>query len=850
MQKFKNLLLRLVIPTITLILVTQLIIMTREITWQAIWSSINDVAWWQAALLILLGFLAVIPTLYNDQILSLWQGYQLTNGELLQRSWLVNVINLNVGFFGVLSVLLRRIFYSDQTRKNGVKPFVQMYFLGQTGLLLLAVLVLFDLLVWHSHYFADEIGWLAVLIIVGMAALAVSLSSRLKAWDGLTWPVAGKLMLNAVVTVSAQMILFLIIGIIINVQLSWLNILIVFVIASTIALISMAPGTWGAFEVAVLLLISLLGVSRVDGVIWLILYRVTFNLVPLLSALGLLFFRLSKQINNNFRGVPHYVAQAVVHRLVTIALYLSGILLVLSGTMPQIVERIPLFNQLRLWPITYALANQLPSILLGFLILMNARGVANRVARAYQSTIIVLSLTVVYVLFFYRHLLPLILIGLVLMAVIFSKKTLYRSQFIHAWEEQTVDGVIWGALIAGYLMLGFMHVPSIHRHFIHVGHLPSIHWWWLGAVTIAIVAISVWLLAQFLHAKQRPLGTEFDEMRVQEVLSLGDNHYTSLIFLGDKRLYFYQIKEHDVVGLQFRLVNNKAMVMGDPFGESRYFAEAMQAFVEEADRLGYVPVFYEVSERVAMLAHEFGYDFFKLGEEAHVNLADFSTAGKKMQNIRSEMNQAGRAGFEFKVLTPPFSPEVIAQMQTISDEWLAGRDEKGYSLGFFDPNYLQRGEVAILEKDDRIEAFASLVVSHTEKQMAVDLMRFTASAPNGVMDVLFVNAFKYAKSQNYETFNLGMSPLANVGLHRQSFGRERLANLVYQFGSKVYSFEGLHHYKNKFSPTWQAMYIAYSRKSSIIAVMIGLLKVDNKGVAHAPEIDLRYTKDNLDEEDN
>jgi phosphatidylglycerol lysyltransferase len=251
-----------------------------------------------------------------------------------------------------------------------------------------------------------------------------------------------------------------------------------------------------------------------------------------------------------------------------------------------------------------------------------------------------------------------------------------------------------------------------------------------------------------------------------------------------------------------------------------------------------------------MLAHEFGYDFFKLGEEAHVNLADFSTAGKKMQNIRSEMNQAGRAGFEFKVLTPPFSPEVIAQMQTISDEWLAGRDEKGYSLGFFDPNYLQRGEVAILEKDDRIEAFASLVVSHTEKQMAVDLMRFTASAPNGVMDVLFVNVFKYAKSQNYETFNLGMSPLANVGLHRQSFGRERLANLVYQFGSKVYSFEGLHHYKNKFSPTWQAMYIAYSRKSSIIAVMIGLLKVDNKGVAHAPEIDLRYTKDNLDEEDN
>ncbi|KAI3473407.1 hypothetical protein Pfo_031656 [Paulownia fortunei] len=133
----------------------------------------------------------------------------------------------------------------------------------------------------------------------------------------------------------------------------------------------------------------------------------------------------------------------------------------------------------------------------------------------------------------------------------------------------------------------------------------------------------------------------------------------------------------------FRLVNNKAIVMGDPLGNHVILLKPCKIF-----------------ERVAMLAHEFVMTF-KLGEEAHVNLADFSTA------------------------------DVIAQMQAISDEWLAGRDKK----------------VAILEKDDRIEAFASLVVSHTEKQMAVDLMRFTASAPNGVMDVLFVNVFKYAKSQ-------------------------------------------------------------------------------------------------------
>ncbi len=189
------------------------------------------------------------------------------------------------------------------------------------------------------------------------------------------------------------------------------------------------------------------------------------------------------------------------------------------------------------------------------------------------------------------------------------------------------------------------------------------------------------------------------------------------------------------------------MVMGDPFGDATYFADAMQQFVDEADVLSYVPVFYEVSERIAMLAHEFGYDFFKLGEEAHVIVTEFSTAGKKMQNVRSVINQANRAGFEFKVLQPPFSGEVMAQLRAISDEWLAGREEKGYSLGFFDENYLQRYPIAVLEKDGQIEAFATLVTSHTEQQLAVDLMRFTKQAPNGVMDVLFVNTIAYAKEK-------------------------------------------------------------------------------------------------------
>jgi len=848
MTKIKHILSRLIVPTTTIILVIQLIFMTREITWRMIISTINDVAWWQAALLIVFGFLSVLVTTFNDTILAKWQNYRIGKVELYQRAWLINVFNINAGFAGTVSVLLRRILFFDQSKPNQLKPYFQMYVLSLTGLLLTSVCAFLALFLKIIPTFDDIMVWLATILIITSIIVTISFIPKLHLWLGMKRAIAKKFIGISCLALLLQMGLFVITGITIGVSSIQVGMMMfLFIIASTIAFVSMTPGSWGSFDVAMLLLLSNVDVSQDRAVVWLILYRVFYNILPLFSALGLFFYRLSRKLNVDYRGVPHYVAGIVTHRIITVTLYLLGFLLVLSGTMPDVAQKVMGLNRLLLLPSVYAIANQLPNIILGFLLLISARGVANQVIRAYKSTILVLVLVVIYTLISYQYIALVIFVTVLLIAFILSKKTLYRQQFIHSWEQQVVDGMIWGTLIVSYLLLGVVHAPFVQNHFHnlnHTGIMPSLHWWIMGVAVILVVSVFSVLLLRYLHAHQQQLGCIFDEERLNNILTVGDTHYTNLAFLGDKRLYYYQVNNQDVLAVQFRVINNKAMVMGDPFGDASYYAEGMQQFVEDADILGYMPVFYEVSERIAMLAHEFGYDFFKLGEEAHVALDQFSTSGKKMQNIRSVMHQATRGGFEFRVLQPPFSQDIMMQLRTISDEWLAGREEKGYSLGFYDDQYIQRYPIAVLEKNSHIEAYATLVTSHTEQQMAVDLMRFTKKSPNGVMDVLFVNTIAYAKAQGLMTLNLGMSPLANVGQHRQSFGRERLANLVYQFGSKVYSFEGLHHYKSKFTKKWVPMYIAYSRKSWILMVMIGLLKIDNKGVKRAPEIKVVYDKDN------
>ena len=130
MPKIKSILSHLIIPAVTVILISQLVFMTREITWNMILETISQITWWQALLLIIFGFVTIVPTLLSDFILARWQAYNIKRTDLIQRAWLINVFNINAGFIGTVSLLLRRVFYFDQKKSSHLKPYLQVYLLG------------------------------------------------------------------------------------------------------------------------------------------------------------------------------------------------------------------------------------------------------------------------------------------------------------------------------------------------------------------------------------------------------------------------------------------------------------------------------------------------------------------------------------------------------------------------------------------------------------------------------------------------------------------------------------------------------------------------------------------------
>ncbi|MBE2293628.1 MAG: DUF2156 domain-containing protein, partial [Phycisphaerales bacterium] len=94
------------------------------------------------------------------------------------------------------------------------------------------------------------------------------------------------------------------------------------------------------------------------------------------------------------------------------------------------------------------------------------------------------------------------------------------------------------------------------------------------------------------------------------------------------------------------------------------------------------------------------------------------------------------------------------------------------------------------------------------EELSVDLMRYHPDTPPGIMDYLFIRIMLWGREQGFTWFNLGMAPLS--GLRNRSLAPlwNRFGALVFGRGESFYNFRGLHQYKNKFDPCWEARYLA------------------------------------------
>ncbi len=140
-------------------------------------------------------------------------------------------------------------------------------------------------------------------------------------------------------------------------------------------------------------------------------------------------------------------------------------------------------------------------------------------------------------------------------------------------------------------------------------------------------------------------------------------------------------------------------MLGDPSGQRDSFPLVIEEFLNEAHKQGLSVMFYQIEREDLALYHDFGYNFFKLGEEAFVDMEAFTLSGKKKRG-RAINNKFDREGYTFHVGEPPFSSEFIAKLKDISDEWLGPKKRKVFSR-FLRPGLFGTGADCLRERRGR-----------------------------------------------------------------------------------------------------------------------------------------------------
>lgn len=832
----KTLLKSLFVIILLIIVSGELLSIAKTISFEQLRLLFSEISLWRFALMLAIGLLAVFPMMGYDFTLKKIVALENTTGYLMETSWIVNTLNNIAGFGGVISVGLRSEFYGKKGQSKEIfHALAKILLFALSGLSIYSLLSFIAIYFFHTNPYVQQY-WLWLIIGSGYFPLLYLITTLKKTGflGGLARRFRLALLLSSFLEWTGVITAFLSIGYLMGISFSIWEVTPLFVSAIVIGIISMIPGALGTFDVMMILGLSSLGIEREVVVLWLLLFRLCYYFVP--AIIGLLFFfkHLFSNFDEKYDGIPKQLTLEFFHKIEVGLLYFSGIMMVLLATVPQAFTDFPWLSHLN--PFRFRLIVQFPSILIGFTLLIMGRGIAARVKRAYWPTLLLIGTAILYSFLIDFSWITIVYLILLFMIIVVSKSELFREQLVYSWEWLTIDGIVFGILTLLYLILGVVQLPELpHRHPHHLMNfvlLPSEKIWLSGFIVFGTVALCLLLLIRWLEGPKKKAGSPLDQAIVQKILdTYGGNSDSELVFLQDKALFVYPNKEEATVFLQFNTWNNKCVVMGDPAGKKEDFPKAIEAFIEETDRWCYQPVFYEAREEMVMLLHNFGYDFIKMGEEALVDLATFSTAGKKMRGTRAVFNKITKEGFTFEVLQPPFDQETMVVLKNISEEWLEGRKERGFSLGFFSEDYLQRNPLAVVKNsEDEIVSFANIIPSYNNEITTIDLMRHhPAKAPSGSMDFLFLHLFEYTKG-NFQSFDLGMAPLANVGTSRKSFIQERIASLIYSFGSHFYSFQGLRDYKEKYASQWVPRYTLYSRDSWIVYVMIALLILDNKPI--------------------
>ncbi|MGX7172770.1 bifunctional lysylphosphatidylglycerol flippase/synthetase MprF [Enterococcus ratti] len=768
-------------------------------------------------LLFMTGALGIfILCCYDLVLIKPFKKIKIPKLKLLKISWIANSFNAVLGFGGIFGATVRYNFYKKYTKPaelSQLKKAISLLLVSTiSGVGMLSIMVL--LKVFPESNLLKENVPIKVGLIVSSCLFPLYIG-----YISFKPPIPSSRWLGAKFTIVST-IDYLTSGIVMYVAFRFLNLPVsfvdmesIFIIATIAGIISMVPGGFGAFDVIFLLGVTKeLGIAKEGVLMALVLYRLAYYFIPLLIGLLLSVSEIqglvSQKINNNQLTILSKELTTVVfsitqEQMKKIGRTLSTILFSCCS-LAFLVDSCILFLEYAYMNDLFILFISPFYVCISVLLCTDIIGIYKGAKETYKVScikVLLLTLCQIYLLFIEQSLTAILLTVVMIINLLFLKKWLE----VEVITQSILEKVLWvGAIF--YVLKHLVEISAL---------LSKQQFLLLGGSTLILLFLSgIW---SFFHRKnlRKKMIVGLKPLKKEEYQSFleqkGGNHLAHLGFLKEN-----QVAVSNDVAIIFQESEHTLFILGDPLGDQEAVFPFLKNLLVQANCIGKRVIFYQASTRYLNFYNDLNYHFFKLGEEAVLDLDDFSLSGKKKRGFRATLNQMEKLGCTFHVIKPPYSSLLLSELKEVSDQWLDAKKEMTFSVGKFDKDYLNSASVGIIrDKEEKIVGFVSIMPTYTKETISVDLIRWRTDEDLAMMDALYLQIILWAKAQGYHKFNLGMAPFSSSYKNTSNL-ENTFTYSIYSNTQYLYSFKGLRKYKEKYKPKWSPKYIVYDNKTWVI----------------------------------
>ncbi|MFD9434985.1 phosphatidylglycerol lysyltransferase domain-containing protein [Streptomyces sp. NPDC060002] len=385
-------------------------------------------------------------------------------------------------------------------------------------------------------------------------------------------------------------------------------------------------------------------------------------------------------------------------------------------------------------------------------------------------------------------------------------------------------------------------------------------------VDVAVNVLSTALVLVVLYAAFRsrravdPL-TEDDEKRLRELL---DRHGER-----DSLGYFALRREKSVcwsptgkAAVAYRVVGGVSLASGDPLGDPEAWPGAIVPWLAEARAHGWIPAVMGASEEAGTVYARHGLDALELGDEALVEVAEFTLEGRAMRTVRQAYNRVRRAGYTVRVRRHEDIPAgEMASLLRRADDWRDGATERGFSMALGRLGDPEDGRCVMLECADARGELRGLLsfVPWGPHGLSLDLMRRDRDCDNGLTEFMVIELLRRAREEREGRGSRGHGEdgadrgdggdpavlitqvSLNFAVFRSVFERGarlgagpvlRLWRSLLCFFSRWWQIESLYRANAKYRPIWEPRFLLFEKSADL--PRIGVASARAEGFLEAP----------------